>query len=92
VQRAVWFFIRCRQSLAGRMGAFAPLSRNRTQRRMNEQAAAWLSVVENLPAVHARLKRVVILKFVGRVRVGGGIDVPVPRRRVDDQALAVGNY
>jgi DNA adenine methylase len=28
---------------------------------MNEQVAAWLSVIEGLPAVHARLKRVVIL-------------------------------
>ena len=28
---------------------------------MNEQAAAWLSCVDGLPAVHDRLKRVVIL-------------------------------
>ena len=28
---------------------------------MNEQAAAWLTAVEGLPAVHARLARVVIL-------------------------------
>jgi len=58
---ATAFFIRCRQSLAGRMDAFAPLSRNRTRRGMNEQASAWLSAVEGLPAVHARLKRVVVL-------------------------------
>jgi DNA adenine methylase len=61
VQRAVWFFLCCRQSLAGRMDAFAPLSRNRTRRGMNEQASAWLSAVENLPAVHARLRRVAVL-------------------------------
>src|SRR5262245_64183385 len=61
VRRAVWFFIACRQSLAGRMDAFAPLSRNRTRRRMNEQASAWLSAVEGLPAVHARLLRVAVL-------------------------------
>jgi DNA adenine methylase len=61
VRRALWFFITCRQSLAGRMNAFAPLSRNRTRRRMNEQASAWLSAVEGLPAVHARLQRVAIL-------------------------------
>jgi DNA adenine methylase len=61
VQRAVWFFLFCRQSLAGRMDAFAPLSRNRTRRRMNEQASAWRTAVEGLPAVHARLRRVVIL-------------------------------
>lgn len=61
VEVAIAFFIRCRQSLAGRMESFAPLSRSRTRRGMNEQAAAWLSAVEGLPEVHARLKRVVIL-------------------------------
>lgn len=55
------FFIRCRQSLAGRMDSFAPLSRNRVRRGMNEQASAWLNAVDGLPAVHARLRRVVIL-------------------------------
>lgn len=61
VTRAVAFFVRCRQSLAGRMDTFAPLSRTRTRRGMNEQAAAWLTAVEGLPAVHSRLKRVAIL-------------------------------
>lgn len=61
VDWAIAFFIRCRQSLAGRMESFAPLSRTRTRRGMNEQASAWLSAIEGLPAVHARLKRVVIL-------------------------------
>lgn len=55
------FFVRCRQSLAGRMESFAPLSRTRVRRGMNEQASAWLTAIEGLPAVHARLKRVVIL-------------------------------
>ena len=61
VTRAIAFFVRCRQSLAGRMEDFAPLTRNRLRRNMNEQASAWLTCVEGLPAVHARLKRVVIL-------------------------------
>lgn len=61
VEAAVRFFIRCRQSRAGRMKEFATLSRGRTRRGMNEQASAWLNAVEGLPAVHARLKRVVIL-------------------------------
>lgn len=60
-ESAVNFFIRCRQSMSGRMKSFAPLTRNRTRRGMNEQASAWLSAVEGLPAVHERLKRVVIL-------------------------------
>lgn len=61
VDRAVSFFIRCRQSLAGRMQDFAPLSRTRTRRGMNEQASAWLAAIDGLPAVHARLKRVAIM-------------------------------
>ena len=61
VTAASWFFICCRQSLAGRMDSFAPLSKTRTRRGMNEQASAWLSAVEGLPEVHARLQRVVIL-------------------------------
>jgi DNA adenine methylase len=65
VLRACSFFICCRQSLAGRMKHFAPLSRNRTRRGQNEQASAWLTCIEGLPEVHARLKRVVILNHDG---------------------------
>lgn len=61
IVRAWRFFVLCRQSLAGRMKAFAPLSRSRVRRGMNEQASAWLTAVEGLPAVHQRLKRVVVL-------------------------------
>ena len=61
VTRAVGFFVRCRQSRAGTFRDFAPLTRNRTRRSMNEQASAWLTTIDGLPAVHARLKRVVIL-------------------------------
>jgi DNA adenine methylase len=60
--RAAWsFFVRCRQSLAGRMKSFAPLSRTRTRRGMNEQVSAWINAVDGLPEVHARLRRVAIL-------------------------------
>lgn len=55
------FFVVCRQSLAGRMASFAPLSRSRTRRGMNEQASAWTAAVDGLPAVHARLRRVAVL-------------------------------
>lgn len=61
VVRAWAFFVRCRMSLSSRMNEFAPLSRVRTRRRMSEQVSAWLTCVEGLPAVHARLKRVAIL-------------------------------
>lgn len=61
VDAALAFFVSCRQSMAGRMECFAPLTRNRTRRGMNEQVSAWLNAVEGLPAVHERLKRVVVL-------------------------------
>jgi DNA adenine methylase len=61
VERAAAFFVLCRQSHSGRMTSFAALTRNRTRRNMNEQASAWMTAVEGLPQVHARLKRVVIL-------------------------------
>nr|BDD45919.1 SAM-dependent methyltransferase [Pseudomonadaceae bacterium] len=61
VRSAAKFFIRCRQSRAGKCDGFATLSRNRTRRNMNEQASSWLTAVEGLPAVAERLKRVVIL-------------------------------
>lgn len=61
VTAAAWFFICCRQSLAGRMKGFASISRNRVRRGMNEQCSAWLTAIEGLPDVHARLKRVLVL-------------------------------
>lgn len=61
VDGAVAFFIRARQSRQGLMKDFATLSRNRTRRGMNEQVSSWLTAIEGLPEVHARLKRVVIL-------------------------------
>lgn len=61
IERAVSFFILARQSMAGRCADFAPISKNRTRRGMNEQASAWMQCVDSLPVVHARLRRVVIL-------------------------------
>jgi DNA adenine methylase len=62
VDAAVAFFVRCRQSRAGGFKVFTTLSRNRTRRGMNEQVSAWLTSVEGLSEVHARLHRVVILQ------------------------------
>ncbi|MEZ6101081.1 MAG: DNA adenine methylase [Pirellulaceae bacterium] len=61
IRQAVNFFIRCRQSRAGKLACFATLSRNRTRRQMNEQASSWLTAIEGLKDVSDRLKRVVIL-------------------------------
>lgn len=61
VGRAWAFFVKCRMSLAGRMTAFTGITKTRTRRGMNGEASAWLSAVEGLPEVHARLKRVVIV-------------------------------
>lgn len=55
------FFVVARQSLAGRMKTFTPATVRRTRRGMNAEASAWLSAIEGLPLVHARLKRVMIL-------------------------------
>jgi DNA adenine methylase len=60
VADAVAFFVDCRQSLAGRMTSFTPVTRTRTRRQMNGNASEWLSAVDGLPAGHARLRRVVI--------------------------------
>jgi DNA adenine methylase len=62
---AAAFFVCCRQSLAGRMKSFAPLSRTRTRRGMNEQASAWINAVDGLSDVHERLRRVVVLSRDG---------------------------
>lgn len=61
VHCAVNFFIHCRQSMSGRMNSFAPVTRNRTRRGMNEQVSAWLNGIDGLPAVHSRMKRVLVL-------------------------------
>lgn len=55
------FFVVARQSLAGRGDTFAPLSRSRTRRAMNEQASAWISAVDGLDAVYERMRRVATL-------------------------------
>ena len=61
VDRAIKFFILCRQSRQGLQKDFATLSRNRTRGGMNEQVSAWLTAAEGLPDIHARLRRVVLM-------------------------------
>lgn len=61
VLEGVNFFIWCRQSLAGRMKSFTGITKTRVRRGMNNEVSAWLTAVEGLPAVHERLKRVLIL-------------------------------
>ena len=60
VLRAQWFFTANRMSLAGRMDNFTAITKTRVRRHMNAEVAAWLGAVDGLPAVHARLQRVVI--------------------------------
>jgi DNA adenine methylase len=57
---AVAFFVDARQSRSGLMQGYTPLTRNRTRRQMNGNVSEWLGAVEGLPAIHARLRRVVI--------------------------------
>lgn len=61
VSEAHAYFVSLRQSLAGRGDTFASVSRNRVRRGMNEQVSAWLTSVEGLAEVHARIKRWLIL-------------------------------
>lgn len=60
VEDAVAFFVDCRQSRSGLMTSFTAVTRNRTRREMNGNASEWLSAVDGMPAVHARLRRVLI--------------------------------
>lgn len=60
ITRAFYFFVRCRQSLSGRMKSFTAITRTRTRRGMNGNVSEWLSAVDGLPEVHARLRRVLI--------------------------------
>jgi DNA adenine methylase len=60
VERAVAFFVRNRQSRQALEKDFLTPVKNRTRRGMNEHCSSWLSAVEGLPKIHARLKRVMI--------------------------------
>jgi DNA adenine methylase len=60
IDRALKFFIVCRQSRAGTFKGFTSLTRSRTRRGINGNASEWLGAVEGLPAVHARLLPVVV--------------------------------
>ncbi len=60
IDDAVAFFINCRQSRSGMMKDFSTMTRNRTRRKMNAASSEWLSAIEGLPEIHARLMRVVI--------------------------------
>ncbi len=57
VKQATAFFIRMRMSRQG-LGKDYCTPTSRTRRGMNEQVSAWLSAIEGLPEVHARLQRV----------------------------------
>lgn len=58
--RAVAFFVRCRQSMSGRMKSFTPITRNRLRRKMNGNVSEWLGAIDGLPAVHDRLRHVLV--------------------------------
>ena len=60
VADAVAFFVDCRQSRSGLMKGFTPVTRSRTRRGMNGNVSEWLSAVDGLADVHARLRRVFI--------------------------------
>lgn len=55
---ALAFFVACRQSRQGIPGGSYVTPTTRVRRGMNEQVAAWLSAVDGLPEVVARMRRV----------------------------------
>jgi DNA adenine methylase len=61
VARAAALFILCRQSLSGRMDAFAPTVRTRLRGGRNDGVNGWWTAVEGLEAVHHRLRDVKVL-------------------------------
>jgi DNA adenine methylase len=60
VRLAAMFFINCRMSMMGAGKSFTPTTKTRTRAGMNGEVSAWLSCVDGLPAVHQRLRRVLI--------------------------------
>jgi hypothetical protein len=56
----VAFFVENRQSRQALGKDFVTHVKKRVRRGMNDHASAWLSAVEGLPAIHERLKRVVV--------------------------------
>lgn len=60
VTDALAYFVLIRQSFAGMKKQFTALTKSRTRRGMNGEVSAWLSCVEDLPAAHERMKRVVV--------------------------------
>jgi DNA adenine methylase len=62
IEKAVDFFIRARQSRQGLMRDYATPT-SRTRRRMNENVSAWLTAVDGLDEVHARLRRVEVRRM-----------------------------
>jgi len=65
VADALAFFVDCRQSRSGLMKSFTPVTRRRTRREMNGNVSEWLSAVDGLPDVQARLRRVLIENIPG---------------------------
>lgn len=60
IEKAWAFFVKCRQSLAGRMKNFTGVTRTRTRRNMNAEVSAWLNIVEGLADFHALVKKILI--------------------------------
>lgn len=58
-RRAIKYFVKMRQSRQG-LGKDYCTPTSRTRRGMNENVSAWLSAVDGLPDLHARLRRVEI--------------------------------
>lgn len=61
LELAVSYFVCCRQSFSGGLESFAPITRNRTRRRMNEQVSAWIGAIQGLEQVYQRIRRILVV-------------------------------
>jgi DNA adenine methylase len=76
VADAVAFFVACRQSRAGNMKGFTPVTRGRTRRRRNGNVSEWVGAVEGLAEVHARLWGRVLIECMPAVDLIRREDTP----------------
>ncbi len=76
VDRARKFFVRNRQSLAGRMKSFTGITKTRTRGGMSNEVSAWLSAIDGLDKVHERLRRVLVLPPWPALKVIEKFDAP----------------
>lgn len=75
IERARRFFIRARQSYSGNCSTYAGVSK-RIRGHKTEASSAWLTAIDGLPAVHARLRGVQVINrdAIDSIRTCDGVE------------------